>query len=59
MPTEQIGRAITDIRAAGRRIRRAGSCRGHCPLKGLSPRRRSRDYADTLAAYTQGWDGCS
>lgn len=53
-PTEQIGRAITDIRAMGGEFE-SPEARGQLStLKGLVPASEVKDYADTLAAYTQG-----
>ena len=59
MPTEQIGRAITDISAMGGEFDAPEAAGALSTLKGLVPASEIRDYADTLAAYTQGWDGCS
>ncbi len=53
-PTEQIGRAITDIRAMGGEFDAPESSGALSSLKGLVPAAEVRDYADTLAAYTQG-----
>ena len=54
MPTEQIGRAITDIRAMGGEFDAPEASGGVSTLKGLVPASEVKDYADTLAAYTQG-----
>ena len=54
MPTEQIGRAITDIRAMGGEFDAPETSGSLSTLKGLVPASEVRDYADTLAAYTQG-----
>ncbi|MDD5863071.1 MAG: TetM/TetW/TetO/TetS family tetracycline resistance ribosomal protection protein [Firmicutes bacterium] len=54
MPTEQIGRAITDIRAMGGELEAPESRGALSTLKGLVPASEVKDYADTLAAYTQG-----
>ncbi|MBQ2926951.1 MAG: TetM/TetW/TetO/TetS family tetracycline resistance ribosomal protection protein [Oscillospiraceae bacterium] len=54
MPTEQIGRAITDIRAMGGEFDAPESSGNLSVLKGLLPAAEVRDYADTLASYTQG-----
>ena len=54
MPTEQIGRAITDIRAMGGEFDAPESSGTLSVLKGLVPAAEVRDYADTLASYTQG-----
>ena len=54
MPTEQIGRAITDIRAMGGEFDAPEAAGNLSTLKGLVPASEVKDYADTLAAYTQG-----
>ena len=54
MPTEQIGRAITDIRAMGGEFDAPESTGSLSSLKGLVPTSEVKDYAETLAAYTQG-----
>ena len=54
MPTEQIGRAITDIRTMGGEFEAPESQGTVSSLKGTVPAAEVRDYADTLAAYTQG-----
>ena len=53
-PTEQIGRGITDIRAMGGEFEAPEGGGGVSTLKGLVPASEVRDYADTVAAYTQG-----
>ena len=53
-PTEQIGRAITDIRAMGGEFVAPESVGSLSTLKGLVPASEVRDYAETVAAYTQG-----
>ncbi len=53
-PTEQIGRGITDIRAMGGVFEAPEGLDGISKLKGLVPASEVRDYADTVAAYTQG-----
>jgi len=53
-PTEQIGRAITDIRAMGGEFDAPESSGSLSTLKGLVPASEVRDYAETVAAYTQG-----
>lgn len=53
-PTEQIGRAITDIRAMGGEFEAPQSNGAISTLKGIVPAAEVRDYADQLAAYTQG-----
>ena len=54
MPTEQIGRAITDIRAMGGEFDAPEAAGAVSTLKGLVPAAEVKDYAETLAAYTQG-----
>ena len=54
MPTEQIGRAITDIRAMGGEFEAPEAAGALSTLKGLVPAAEVKDYAETLAAYTQG-----
>ncbi len=54
MPTEQIGRAITDIRAMGGEFDAPQSSGALSSLKGLVPASEVKDYAETVAAYTQG-----
>ena len=54
MPTEQIGRAITDIRTMGGEFDAPEAAGTVSTLKGTVPAAEVRDYADTLAAYTQG-----
>ena len=54
MPTEQIGRAITDIRAMGGEFDAPEASGSLSTLKGLVPASEVRDYAETVAAYTQG-----
>ena len=53
-PTEQIGRAITDIRSMGGNFDAPEAENGISTLKGTIPASEVKDYADTLAAYTQG-----
>ncbi len=53
-PTEQIGRAITDIRAMGGEFEAPETTGAISTLRGLVPAAEVRDYADQLAAYTQG-----
>ena len=53
-PTEQIGRAITDIRAMGGEFEAPESNGSLSTLKGTVPAAEVKDYAETLAAYTQG-----
>ena len=53
-PTEQIGRGITDIRAMGGEFDAPESSGSLSTLRGQVPASEVRDYADTLAAYTQG-----
>ncbi len=54
MPTEHIGRAITDIRSMGGEFDAPEAAGTESTLKGLVPASELKDYADTLAAYTQG-----
>ena len=54
LPTESIGRAITDIRAMGGEFDSPESSGTLSTLKGIVPAAELQDYADTLAAYTQG-----
>ena len=54
MPTEYIGRAITDIRAMGGEFDAPEAVGTSSTLKGLVPAAELKDYADTVAAYTQG-----
>ena len=54
MPTEQIGRAITDIRAMAGEFEAPESLGSESILRGKVPASEVKDYADTLAAYTQG-----
>ena len=54
MPTEQIGRAITDIRTMGGEFEAPDAVGGVSILKGIVPASEVSDYADEVAAYTQG-----
>ena len=54
LPTETVGRAITDIRAMGGEIESPENSGMLSTLKGLVPAAELRDYADTVASYTQG-----
>ena len=54
LPTEQVGRAITDVRAMGGEFEPPEAAGTVSTLRGLVPAGEVRDYADTLAAYTQG-----
>ena len=54
LPTEQVGRAITDVRAMGGEFEAPEAAGAVSTLRGLVPAGEVRDYADTLAAYTQG-----
>ena len=54
VPTEQIGRAITDIRAMGGQFDAPEAAGTSSVLTGTVPAAELGDYADTLAAYTQG-----
>ena len=53
-PADQIGRAITDIRAMGGEFDAPGGTGTIATLKGTVPAAEVKDYAETLAAYTQG-----
>ena len=54
LPTEQIGRAITDIRAMSGEFAPPESSGAVSTLKGTVPASELGDYADQVAAYTQG-----
>ena len=54
MPRAQIGRAITDIRSMGGEFDAPEEKGGLSILKGMVPAAEVKDYAETLAAYTQG-----
>ena len=54
VPTAQIGRAITDIRAMSGRFEAPENEGEYSTLTGLVPAAELKDYADQLAAYTQG-----
>ncbi len=54
VPREQIGRAITDFRTMGGTFEAPEESGGQSTLKGLVPAAEIRDYAQILAAYTQG-----
>jgi len=54
LPAEQIGRAITDIRAMGGEFDAPESGGSVSTLKGIVPASELGDYADQVAAYTQG-----
>ena len=54
VPTEQTGRAITDIRAMGGGFEPPQAAGPVSTLKGRVPAAEVRDYAEQLAAYTQG-----
>ena len=53
-PTEQIGRAITDIRAMGGEFDSPEALGITSTLRGMVPAAEVKDYAETVAAYTQG-----
>ena len=53
-PTEQIGRAITDIRAMGGEFDSPEANGTVSTLRGTVPAAEVKDYAETVAAYTQG-----
>ena len=54
VPTENIGRAITDIRAMSGKFDAPESAGTNSTLTGTVPASELGDYADHLAAYTQG-----
>ena len=54
VPTPAIGRAITDIRAMGGQFDAPEADGAFSTLSGSLPAAELGDYADTLAAYTQG-----
>ena len=54
VPTEVIGRAITDIRAMGGKFEAPEPIGSNSILTGTVPAESLGDYADTVAAYTQG-----
>ena len=54
LPTENLGRAITDIRAMGGEPESPENSGTLSTLKGLVPASELKDYADTVASYTQG-----
>jgi len=54
VPTETIGRAITDIRAMGGKFETPEPVGSNSVLSGTVPAGELGDYADQVAAYTQG-----
>ncbi len=54
IPTETVGRAITDIRTMGGEFDPPEANGDVSQLKGLVPAAEWKDYADQVAAYTQG-----
>jgi len=54
VPTESIGRAITDIRAMGGKFESPEPVGSNSVLTGTVPAGELGDYADQMAAYTQG-----
>ena len=54
IPTETVGRAITDIRAMGGEFEPPEAAGTVSTLKGQVPASELKDYADQVAAYTQG-----
>ena len=54
VPTENVGRAITDIRAMGGDFDSPEPVGNYSVLKGTVPASELGDYAQTVAAYTQG-----
>jgi len=54
VPMQYIGRAITDIRGMGGNFDTPQTSGENTQLKGILPASELKDYADTLASYTQG-----
>ena len=54
VPTEAVGRAITDVRAMGGEFDAPENAGAFSTLNGMLPAAELGDYADTLASYTQG-----
>ncbi len=54
LPTEMIGRAITDIRTMSGQMEPPEGDGSVSVLKGIVPASELKDYADTVAAYSQG-----
>jgi len=54
VPTETIGRAITDIRTMGGKFEAPEALGSNSVLTGTVPAEELGDYADQVAAYTQG-----
>ena len=54
LPTEAVGRAITDIRAMGGEFDPPEHSGQLSTLEGIVPASELKDYADQVAAYTQG-----
>ena len=54
VPTPVVGRAITDIRAMSGEFDTPESCGDSSVLTGIVPAAELKDYADQVAAYTQG-----
>ena len=54
LPTESVGRAITDVRSMGGEFDPPENSGLLSTLKGILPASELGDYAQTLAAYTQG-----
>ena len=54
VPADQIGRAITDIRLMGGELQAPDSLEGIALLRGTVPASEIGDYAQQVAAYTQG-----
>ena len=54
LPTESLGRAITDIKAMSGEFDTPEGTGSVSTLRGIVPASELGDYADTLAAYTQG-----
>ena len=54
VPTPNVGRAITDIRAMGGELENPENSGEFSVVQGIVPASELKDYADTVAAYTQG-----
>lgn len=54
LPTEVVGRAITDIRAMGGDLDAPENSGTLTTLRGIVPASELKDYADQVASYTQG-----
>ena len=54
VPTQMVGRAITDIKAMSGEFDSPEAAGEESTLKGMVPASELKDYADQVAAYTQG-----